>query len=196
MFIHTVAEDAAKGAVADIYDSCRDATGRLPNYARAFSHRPGVMAAWETLIGEIRSGMDARRYELVTLAAARALKSSYCMLAHGMVLLDGHFDADELETVARHPEHPPLTGVEIAIMHFAEKIALDATSVTPFDIDGLKAHGLSDTEIFDIASAAAARCFFAKTLDALGAHPDAHYADLDAKLRNALIVGRPVDVRG
>ena len=40
--------------------------------------------------------------------------------------------------------------------------------------------------------AAAARCFFSRTLDALGALPDASYSDLDADLRAALVVGRPI----
>jgi hypothetical protein len=32
--------------------------------------------------------MDPRRYELVTLAAARVLRSSYCSLAHGKTLAE------------------------------------------------------------------------------------------------------------
>ena len=56
------------------------------NYERAFAGRPEVYAAWGQLIGAIKSGMDVRRYELVTLAAARRLRSSYCCLAHGSIL--------------------------------------------------------------------------------------------------------------
>ena len=56
------------------------------NYERAFTERPEVYAAWVQLNGSIKAGMDLRRYELVTLAAARRLRSSYCCLAHGKVL--------------------------------------------------------------------------------------------------------------
>ncbi len=45
--------------------------------------RPEVLAGWAQLAGVIRTGMDLRRYELVTLAAARALRSTYCAMAHG-----------------------------------------------------------------------------------------------------------------
>ncbi|HEY6149846.1 MAG TPA: hypothetical protein VIW19_04970 [Gaiellaceae bacterium] len=43
-----------------------------------------------------------------------------------------------------------------------------------------------------VVLAATARCFFAKTTDALGVLPDAHYAKLDPELREALVVGRPI----
>jgi hypothetical protein len=52
--------------------------------------------------------------------------------------------------------------------------------------------GLSDTEIMDVVLAAAARCFFAKTLDALGVRPDASFRELDPDVLDALVVGRPI----
>jgi hypothetical protein len=56
----------------------------------------------------------------------------------------------------------------------------------------LRSHGSRDEEIFDLAAAAAARCFFSKLLDALGVQPDSSFNDLDPSLRQALTVGRPV----
>jgi alkylhydroperoxidase family enzyme len=43
---------------------------------------------WQQLNGAIKAGMDLRRYELATLAAARRLRSSYCCLAHGKILAE------------------------------------------------------------------------------------------------------------
>ena len=79
------------------------------------------------------------------------------------------------------------------IMAFAEKVAGDASSITEADIQRLRNVGLSDRDIFDVVAAAAARCFFSKTLDALGAEPDAAFADLEPGLREALTVGRPIE---
>ena len=78
-------------------------------------------------------------------------------------------------------------------MELAEKVVDDATSVTQADVDRLRALGLSDAEIVDVVLAAAARCFFSKTLDALGAAPDAAYLDLPPEFREALTVGRPIE---
>ena len=52
--------------------------------------------------------------------------------------------------------------------------------------------GLSEAEITDVVLAAAARCFFAKTIDALGVLPDASLSELDAGVREVLVVGRPI----
>ena len=86
-----------------------------------------------------------------------------------------------------------LDEVDVAVMEFADKVAHDAGSVTQADVDRLRALGLSDADVFDVIAAAAARCFFSTALDALGAQPDARYADtLDPPLRDALTVGRPI----
>ena len=189
--IDTIPEDQAYGDVARMYEQNRVAKGYVPNYVKAFSHRPQVMEAWANLLGSVRSTLDSRRYELVTLAAARALKSSYCMLAHGSVLLE-YYDDAELTKIAEDYEQAGLNPEDVVMMAFAEKIARDATSVTARDTEELRTHGFSDEEIFDVAAAASARCFFSKLLDALGAEPDAHYLELEPGLRQALTVGRPI----
>jgi hypothetical protein len=67
-----------------------------------------------------------------------------------------------------------------------------ATSIAQADVDELRGHGLTDAQIADVVLAAAARCFFSKTLDALGAQPDASYNELPEALRDAMVVGRPI----
>jgi uncharacterized peroxidase-related enzyme len=194
-FIDTVPEDQATGAVAAMYETDRQAFGGLPNLTRAFSLRPDVYAAWRQLNGTIKGNMDLRRYELATLAAARRLHSSYCALAHGSVLLGGLLSPEGVRAVAGGHAAPELDEVDAAVVDLADKVALDATSVTQADLDRLRSLGLTDTEILDVVLAAAVRCFFSKALDALGAEPDAKYAELDPQVRDALTVGRPIAER-
>jgi uncharacterized peroxidase-related enzyme len=152
------------------------------------------MGAWRNLIRSIIENMDTRRFELVTLAAAGKLHSSYCMLAHGSVLQEKFYSPEQLNEIIKNPDSSLLTPIEKAIMRFAEQIVIDATSITLKDIDMLRKFGLKDEEIFEIVTVATARCFFSKTLDALGAEPDKIYLDLDETLRNNLTVGRAVTV--
>jgi uncharacterized peroxidase-related enzyme len=166
--------------------------GPQRNMRSVFAHRPAVFAAWRQLLGAITAEMDERLYELVTLAAAGSLRSSYCSLAHGQVLLERHVSEAELLTLALDPDSAPLTPVESAAMRFARKVVEDAPSVSAADVGELRELGLSDAEIFDIAAAAAVRCFFSKTLDALGVQPDAEYAELSPELREVLVTGRPI----
>src|SRR5215813_637152 len=79
------------------------------------------------------------------------------------------------------------------MMAFVEKLVLNADRITSADVETLRSHGYQDEEIFDVAAAAAARCFFSKLLDALGAQADSTFNDLDPALRSALTVGRPID---
>ncbi|MDH2325515.1 hypothetical protein QCN27_01400 [Cereibacter sp. SYSU M97828] len=161
-----------------------------PNWMETFSHRPELLDAWIVLLGCIKIRMQPLRYELVTVAAAMALKSSYCALAHGSVLRD-HLSDDEILAILRVGPTDPL---DREIMAFARAIVLDASAIRAEDTDRLRNAGLEDAEICDIAAAAAARCFFSKYVDALGAEPDAVYAGLPEALRIALTPGRPIAV--
>jgi uncharacterized peroxidase-related enzyme len=191
-FIDTISPSTAEGPVREMYEKVRAEQGHIPNWAQAFSLRPAVRAGWVSLIGAIRPNLSVRRYELATLAAARALRSSYCSLAHGRVLAEKVFDAATVASVARGDDTAHLEPSELVMMAFVEKIVRNADRVTQTDISQLRKAGYSDEEIFDIAATAAARCFFSKLLDALGVEADAHFNDLDPALRDALMVGRPV----
>jgi uncharacterized peroxidase-related enzyme len=192
-FIETPARTASD-AVRQMYEKAEASYGYLPNMVRLFAHRPEVMQAWTTLLGSIRGSMSPRRYELVTLAAARELKSSYCMLAHATVLKREGLSEGELIAIAGLEPSAPLDAAERSIMHFAAKIVRDASSVTQEDIDSLVAHGLYEEEIFDIVAAAAVRCFYSKVLDGLGAKADGTYRQtLGEELFSALAIGRTPD---
>jgi uncharacterized peroxidase-related enzyme len=165
----------------------------MTNYEQAFAERPEVLAAWQGLSGAIKANMDLRRYELATLAAARRLRSSYCCLAHGSVLIEQF--GEPVREIARDHRSAGLDETDVAVMDLAERVVDDATSIEKRDLQRLRDLGLSDAEITDIVLAAAARCFFSKTLDALGVRPDASYLELDVDLREALVVGRPIAER-
>jgi uncharacterized peroxidase-related enzyme len=191
-FISMIRDDEAEGPPAEMYEADRAALGYVANYTRAFAHRPAVFDAWRRLNTSIRDGMDRRRYELATLAAARRLRSSYCSLAHGKVLLDRFLDPEALSRIIADPRSADLEPVDVAVMDLAEKVAGDATAITQADIDRLRELGLSDVDIFDVVAAASARCFFSKALDALGVQPDSSYREFEPELRDALTVGRPI----
>ena len=94
--------------------------------------------------------------------------------------------------IVKNTPASPLEPRERVMMAFVEKVVLNADRITSADIEVLRSHGYRDEEIFDLAAAAAARCFFSKLLDALGVRADSSFNDLDPTLREALTVGRPV----
>jgi uncharacterized peroxidase-related enzyme len=160
------------------------------NYERAFAERPDVYAAWGELLGAIKANMDLRRYELATLAAARRLRSSYCSLAHGQVLLEQY--GEPVLEIATDRDSAGLDAVDLAVMDLAERVVDDATKITDADLQRLRDLGLSDPEIMDVILTAAVRSFWTKTLDSLGVQPDATYAEMPPELLEVLVVGRPI----
>jgi len=102
------------------------------NYERAFAERPEVYAAWQQLNGAIKAGMDLRRYELATLAAAQRLRSSYCSLAHGSVLMEQF--GEPVREIALDRRAAGLDEVDLAVMDLAERVVADATSITESDL--------------------------------------------------------------
>jgi uncharacterized peroxidase-related enzyme len=191
-FIDEIDEREIDDAVRAMYDRQQGFYGYVPNYARAFCHRPHVMKLWADLQNGIRRDMDKRRFELVTFAAAHALRSTACSIAHGKVLSQ-YIPAADVLGIGRGETPTSLSPAEVAMIEYARKVAIDATSVTADDVQELKAHGFSDGEIFDIAATSAARAFWTKLLDALGVELDSAVQKLDPGFKEAMAVGRALD---
>jgi uncharacterized peroxidase-related enzyme len=194
LFINTTPPREAKGDVLEMYERQQSAWGFVPNYAKAFSHRPEVMARWGKLLAEIRRPMSPRRFELVTFAAAVEIRNTACSLAHGKALT-AFFSEEEICAMAQGEYSSSVTEAEQAMMQFARQVAKDASRVTSGDVDLLKKHGYTDAEVFDIAATAAGRAFFTKILDALGVEGDSSFMKLDRSFREPLTVGRPIACR-
>lgn len=190
MFIHSVPEDQATGEVAEMYRRDRESWGFLPTFTQAFSHHPDAFNAWRQLISSISGRMDRRRFELATLAAARALRSDCCSVAHGKFLTRFH-DQETVRQIAIDPSQSALDDVDVAIMSFAEKVAQEPAAVVARDLEALRELGLSDQDIFDVVLAVGARCFFATVIEAVGVTPEAELANaMDDALVDVLLVGR------
>lgn len=204
-FIETTPPGMARGPVREMYLGQQSAFGYVPNYAKAFCHRPELMTLWADLQRGIRRHIEPARFELVTLAAALALRSSSCSLAHGRKLTE-HFPPEAVSAVVEevaaalgdgvdvpaNDSGSPLSEAERAMVRYAARVAHDATRITPADVAELSHHGLTGGEIFDLAATAAARAFFTKVLDGVGAAPDAAFRDLEPAFRDMMTVGRDI----
>ncbi|MFA6837745.1 MAG: carboxymuconolactone decarboxylase family protein [Dysgonamonadaceae bacterium] len=176
----------AEGKLREIYEGDRKSMGYVPNHAKVFSLRPEVLETWRAFQGSIRKNLRLRRYELVTLAAAMALKCRYCILAHGTILTKNGISVNQLRLILTNFKDAGLDNTEVAMMEFAQKIIRNANEITQIDVDTLRGLDLEDIEIFDITLTATMRSFASKTFDALGAEPDAVYNELEQQLTDLL----------
>lgn len=169
------------------------AWGYVPNYAAAFRSRPDVARAWGRLNVAVRDGMDRRRFEIATMGAAMALRSTYCTAAHAKFLRDVCGDDATMRAIATDADGATLDETDRAVMAFARQVALDAAAVTAEDIAALRDVGLTDNDIADVVFAAAARSFFTRVLDSFGIQADHELGEaFDDAVRPHLVVGRPI----
>ena len=181
----TTPESQAFGLKAKIYDDDIRSRGYVAKFTKELAVNPEAYVAFEALLSAITRNMDLRRYELVTLAAAQALGSAHCRLAHGLKALRA-IEEDELVLIARDYHNAGLPPAEVAMMEYAEKLSTDAVSMTDADTLDLRDHGFTDREILDITLAAGARNYLSRVLHAIAAEVDVP-TKLSPQLRSALL---------
>ena len=182
-------EAEASGLTAEIYDADRRSLGHVPSHTKAMSLNPEAYLAWESLTQAISTSLGLRWYELVTLAAAQAIGSTHCRLAHGKKTLT-IIPEEHLCAIAIDFHDADLPEAEVAMMDYAVKLSTNAAAMDDVDTQQLRGHGFSDREIADITMAAAARNFFSRALLALNVELDVPEGISD-ELKKALLAPLP-----
>lgn len=183
--LQPVPESDAVGLTAQIYAEDIQELGYVPDYTKTMALNPEALHAFKALVGAIVGQLGKRRYELVTLAAAGALRSTQCRLAHGVKTLK-LVDEEQLIRIARDYHDAGLSEAEVAMMEFAERVSSDSAAMTEADRLRLRDAGFSDREILDITLAAAVRNYFSRALQALAVELDVPPV-LGEQLRDALV---------
>ena len=192
MFLQTVVEKDATGALVEAYRMEKEDAGFVPESARCFSTRPDLLPLFHAFFAGVRGGfsLDARDWCLVTLIAAKHVHSTYCSHVYGQRLTALLGSKDKVLAIQRDYRSAGLPERDVAMLSYAEKIATGAHRIVQADIDRLRAAGFSDLNISDIALCASFRCFLSKFVDATGAVPEPAFVDADAAFRTAMTVGR------
>jgi len=180
--------------VAAIYQAQKARMGFVMATAACMTTRPDLLPAYTAFIEQVRGGfsLGMREWKLITLIAAKHVPSTYCSSVYGQQLVADLGSKTAVIAVQRDFRHAGLPDRDVAMLAYAEKIALDASQIGPADIDALRRAGFTDQQICDIALCACLRCFIGRFFDAVGAGPEAVYIDSDAEFRTALTVGKPV----
>ncbi len=192
MYLQTIGEDEATGAVADIFEKQKAQLGFVMATAKAFTSRPDLLPIYTEFSDRIRAGfsLGLREWRLITLIAAKHIPSTYCSYVYGKQLIADLGSKDAVMAIQRDFRNAGLSAKDVEMLAYAEKIARDASQVSRADIDRLRSVGFTDREICDIALCASFRCFVSRFFDAVGAGPEAAYVDEDPEFRAAMTVGK------
>ena len=75
-YIRTIPPDESTGKLRELYDENMKTFGYVRSPTEALSLRPEAMAAWQNLLSTIRSPMNPRHFELLTVVASSRLNCS------------------------------------------------------------------------------------------------------------------------
>lgn len=192
MFLKTIAEHEATGAIAEIYAKQKAQLGFVMATAQCMTTRPDLLPAYMDFVAKVRGGfsLGERGWKLITFIAAKHVPSTYCSVVYGKQLIEELGSKENVLAVQRDFRKAGLSAKEVGMLDYAEKIVLTPNETSQADVDRLRQLGFSDQEICDIAFCAAFRCFISRFFDATGAGPEAAFLDEDETFHKAMNVGR------
>jgi uncharacterized peroxidase-related enzyme len=185
-------EPPASEATARLYEEDVSSDGYVGNLTRLWAWRPEVLESFTALRGALSSASTLASRELAVLVAATAAArgDAYCALAWGARLAAESDDATAAGVLAGGSP-ASLSAREVALADWARAVVGDPNATSVADVDGLRAAGLSDREIFEATVFVAFRLAFSTVNDALGAVPDRQLvAEAPEAVRRAVSFGR------
>ena len=182
-------------AVTGLYQGDLDKRGFVMNFNRAWAWRPDVADAFLALRSLLTStsSLSPRQQAVLTCAMASTLGDSYCSLAWGKMLAVAS-DPSTAAAVLTASASTALTPCEQALAAWARKVVDDPNGTTAEDVDGLRAAGCSEKDIFEATIFVAFRLAFSTINDALGVEPDRQIVEAaPPEVRSAVSYGRSTD---
>ena len=147
--------DSLPADIRERIEAVAEKTGFIPNVFLALAHRPDewrAFVAYHDALMERDSGLSKAERELIVVATSAANDCLYCVVAHGAVARIRAKDPLIADQVAIDWRKADVTPRLRAILAFAVKLAVEPAEVGEEDFESLRAHGLSEDDIWDVGA--------------------------------------------
>jgi uncharacterized peroxidase-related enzyme len=138
------------------YAAVEERSGFLPNVFGALAWRPAEAAAFfayhDALMDKETPGLSKGDRELIVVATSAANDCLYCVVAHGAIARIRNRDPYLADQVAVDWRKAPLPPRMHAVLEVAVRLAVEPATVTAADLDGLREHGLTEDDVWDVGS--------------------------------------------
>jgi uncharacterized peroxidase-related enzyme len=138
------------------FDDVEERSGFLPNIFGALAWRPAEAAAFfamhDALMDKETPGLSKADREVIVVATSAANDCLYCVVAHGAVARIRARDPYLADQVAVDWRKAPLSARMHAVVGVAVRLAVEPAAVTGADLDGLRAHGLTEDDVWDVGA--------------------------------------------
>jgi uncharacterized peroxidase-related enzyme len=167
-------EANASPEVAQLFARFRDTFGRpqVPGILQCFATHPPLL---EHMIGLAQSmlfidgALGRLNKELIATVVSSRNRCAYCADSHGLFLrVQGGSPELLAAAMACDTSSPSSNPAQRALVYFAQKITDDASSITPGDVESLRASGWADLQIAETIHIVAIFAFFNRVVNAFG----------------------------
>ena len=133
-----------------------DKSGFLPHVFSALAWRPAEARAFfalhDVLMDKDTPGLSVADREVVVVATSAANDCLYCVVAHGALVRIRARDRYLADQVAVDWRKAPLSARMHAVLEVAVRLAVAPVTVVPGDLDGLREHGLTEDDVWDVGA--------------------------------------------
>ena len=139
-----------------------DKSGFVPNIFLALAHRPQEWRAFfayhDALMDKETPGLSKADREIVVVATSAENHCLYCVVAHGAIARIRARNPRLADQVATDWRKAELDDRQRAVVELAVRLAVEPWTVQPAHLEALRAHGLTDDDVWDVGAISA---FFA-----------------------------------
>ena len=136
----------------------QEKAGFVPNVFLVLAHRPDEFRAFFAYHDALMlkdGGLSKGEREMIVVATSAANTCHYCVVAHGALVRVYEKKPLLADQVAINYRKADITARQRAMLDFAMKVALRSAEIEESDFAGLREHGFSDEDGWDIAGIAA-----------------------------------------
>ena len=164
--------------LARYFAVCEEKIGFLPNVLAAYSFDATKLRAFidtynDLMLGD--SGLSKLEREMVAVVVSAANQCHYCLVAHGAAVRQLSGDPVLGEELVTHWRAAPLTERQRAMLQFAHLLTVAPAEVEDEDRAALRAAGLGDRDIWDLAAVTGFFNFSNRLASATDMRPNADY---------------------
>jgi uncharacterized peroxidase-related enzyme len=174
-WIKTVEPEEATGELKSEYEKAVCRAGKVFNILKLQSLKPQTLkASMELYLATMytASGLSRAEREMLATVVSWANQCFYWIEAHGEDLRRESRNPEFAQRVKRNYEFAQLSPREKALCKFAELLTRAPAAIRSQDVETLRIHGLSDSDVLDAVEVISYFNYINRVADGLGIDPE------------------------
>lgn len=162
----------------EVVEATAKKTGFVPSVFLAYAWKPDHFRAFFQFYDALmrgESGLSRAEREMIVVAVSAVNACTYCTVAHGAALRILSKKPHLADQVTANYRHADITPRERAMLDFAIKVTSHSGAIEPADLEAMRGHGFTDSDIWDIGSVAAFFNLSNRMANLAGMRPNAEF---------------------